>query len=142
MKRNIFIFFFFISFLFCNYALAASALVVGDIDSLPLLTYSSYLKGHPVFFFTQQLSAEDVVHLLQKNKNIVFAESNFMDLVLSIVESCYRYKIPDKSQPLSFTVKNEDTYEVWGMKKGRVKEIILDGKRVKEGKEGKGEGII
>jgi len=131
---------FFIFFIFCNYALAVPSLVVGDIESLPLLTYTPYLEGHPVLFFTQQLSAENVAHLLKKNKNIVFAESNFMDLVLSIAEDCYRHEMPDRGEPLSFRVEEEDTYEVWGMREEKVEEIILDGKIVKE--EDKDEGII
>ncbi len=116
--------------------------MVGDIESLPLLTYTSYLEGHPVLFFTEQLSGEEITSLLQKNMNIVFPESNFMDLVLGIVENSYRYEISNKGQPLSFTVEDGDSYEIWGMRKEKVKEIILNGKRIKEPKEDKGEGII
>ncbi len=112
-RWDVFILFSFMFFLFCNYALAIPALVVGDIESLPLLTYTSYLEGRPVLFFTEQLSKEEITSLLEKNMSIVFPESNFMDLVLSIAESSSGEEIEEyveKSKDLIRKSKNDLAY--------------------------------
>jgi len=61
-KKSVFIIFP-LTFLFVvsSYALAIPTLVVGDIEALVPLTYTSYLEGYPVLFFTDQLDPDQIM---------------------------------------------------------------------------------
>jgi len=131
---NVFIFFFFIFFLFCNYALATTALVVGDIESLSLLTYTSYLEGHPVLFFTSQLTPEETARLLQKKMTIIFSDNDLVgftfDLAFDLVKPEYRHKLPEEGKSRHFVAQVSDTYEIWQKGEGKLK-ILVDDKELK-----------
>ncbi len=130
MKRNIFVFFFFVFSLFCNRALATPALVVGDIESLPLLTHTSYLEGYPVLFFTSQLSPEEMTRLLQKKMTIIFTDNDLIDFVFDLafglVELEYRHKLPEDGKSRHFVAQASDTYEIWQRGEGKPRILVAD----------------
>lgn len=126
-KKSVFIIIFSLTsfFIASSYALAIPALVVGDVEVLVPLTYTSYLEGYPVLFFTDQLDSKQIMKILEKSSTVIFANEAFYNLVTDTLDSQYRYDLFDQTKPISFTTEIEGVYEIWA-KRGK-KEKSKDG---------------
>jgi len=137
-KKSVFIIVFFLTFFLVasSCALAISVLMVGDIEALVPLTYTSYLEDHPVLFFTDQLDSEQTMKILGKNGTIIFANEPFYNLIMDTLDPRYRHSLSDQAKPISFTTEIEGVYEIWAKrsKKERSEEgelkVFIDDKEV------------
>ena len=137
-KKSVLVIVFSLAFLFLpsSYALAIPALVVGDIEALVPLTYTSYLEGYPVLFFTDHLDSEQIMKILEKSGTVIFANETFYNLMMDTLDSQYRYGLSDQAKSTSFTTEIEGVYEIWA-KKGkkekseeRALKVFIDDKEV------------
>ena len=137
-KKSVFIIVFFLTFFFVasNCALAIPALVVGDIEALVPLTYTSYLEGYPVVFFTDHLDSHQIMKILEKTEIIIFADEAFYELIMDTLDPQYRYGLSDQAKPESFTTEIEGVYEIWAKRGKKEKseegelKVFIDDKEV------------
>jgi len=61
------------------------ALVVGDIESLIPLSYTKYLDGRPVLFFSKSYQTKEPLELLKKANTVIFQEGGMMELSLDLL---------------------------------------------------------
>ncbi len=125
-NKSVFITVLVLSFFFIvsSYALAIPALVVGDIDALLPLTYTSYLEGSPLLFFTGQLDSEQIMKILEKSGRVIFTNETFHDLIMVTLDTQYKYGLSDQAKPTSFTAKTQSVYEIWGKRRKLPDQII------------------
>ncbi len=121
-----------LNYSFITFSFAQSTLVVGGVDLLLPLTYTQYLDGHPVIFFSKQQEGKSLEKLLPKSQAFVFSNSNPLDLVLQILEPDYEVKVSDGLKPVGCEAEEDGVYEVWKQQttgsKLQATEVRIDGR--------------
>jgi hypothetical protein len=91
------------------YSSTTSTVVVGDIEALVPMSYTTYLDGKPTLLFTKRMEERKDIGLLE-NRDIrfVFKDSNWQDLAVGLSQ-----KLELRDQKLEIKVEEKGNYELW-----------------------------